>query len=161
MKRCTLYLKEHNLLRQELQGLKECQLRFLTLSVTVTALLLGYIAHSNPGSSGNTYYLFPLVIVIPSWWIFFDKAKSISRIVGYYRNLEDLILQDDSDLQFDGWENALERFRKQQHKKSSRHDIGWGKKLSRLLTTHRYLSCLLYTSPSPRDRTRSRMPSSA
>ena len=24
-----------------------------------------------------------------------------------------------------------------------------------------YLSCLLYTSPSPRDRTRSRMPSSA
>ena len=25
----------------------------------------------------------------------------------------------------------------------------------------RYMSCLLYTSPSPRDRTRSRMPSSA
>ena len=25
----------------------------------------------------------------------------------------------------------------------------------------RYKSCLLYTSPSPRDRTRSRMPSSA
>ena len=25
----------------------------------------------------------------------------------------------------------------------------------------KYLSCLLYTSPSPRDRTRSRMPSSA
>ena len=26
---------------------------------------------------------------------------------------------------------------------------------------HQYSSCLLYTSPSPRDRTRSRMPSSA
>ena len=26
---------------------------------------------------------------------------------------------------------------------------------------HEYLICLLYTSPSPRDRTRSRMPSSA
>ena len=26
---------------------------------------------------------------------------------------------------------------------------------------HRHYSCLLYTSPSPRDRTRSRMPSSA
>ena len=25
----------------------------------------------------------------------------------------------------------------------------------------KYLGCLLYTSPSPRDRTRSRMPSSA
>ena len=30
-----------------------------------------------------------------------------------------------------------------------------------VLTTERYLGCLLYTSPSPRDRTRSRMPSSA
>jgi len=27
--------------------------------------------------------------------------------------------------------------------------------------THRHIRCLLYTSPSPRDRTRSRMPSSA
>ena len=27
--------------------------------------------------------------------------------------------------------------------------------------SHQYKSCLLYTSPSPRDRTRSRMPSSA
>ena len=27
--------------------------------------------------------------------------------------------------------------------------------------TNEYLVCLLYTSPSPRDRTRSRMPSSA
>ena len=26
---------------------------------------------------------------------------------------------------------------------------------------HDFISCLLYTSPSPRDRTRSRMPSSA
>ena len=26
---------------------------------------------------------------------------------------------------------------------------------------NRYIACLLYTSPSPRDRTRSRMPSSA
>ena len=30
-----------------------------------------------------------------------------------------------------------------------------------LLTVARATSCLLYTSPSPRDRTRSRMPSSA
>ena len=29
------------------------------------------------------------------------------------------------------------------------------------LMKRRYLGCLLYTSPSPRDRTRSRMPSSA
>ena len=29
------------------------------------------------------------------------------------------------------------------------------------LEKNAYISCLLYTSPSPRDRTRSRMPSSA
>ena len=28
-------------------------------------------------------------------------------------------------------------------------------------TVDQFMSCLLYTSPSPRDRTRSRMPSSA
>ena len=31
----------------------------------------------------------------------------------------------------------------------------------RAMVMDRLLSCLLYTSPSPRDRTRSRMPSSA
>ena len=35
----------------------------------------------------------------------------------------------------------------------SASDIGW-------IVGHSYI-CLLYTSPSPRDRTRSRMPSSA
>ena len=29
------------------------------------------------------------------------------------------------------------------------------------IETKKYIDCLLYTSPSPRDRTRSRMPSSA
>ena len=45
-----------------------------------------------------------------------------------------------------------------------------GVQLIKLLIKHKYInirylcgnsSCLLYTSPSPRDRTRSRMPSSA
>ena len=39
---------------------------------------------------------------------------------------------------------------------SMRHE---GKSVGRLAEV--YISCLLYTSPSPRDRTRSRMPSSA
>ena len=33
--------------------------------------------------------------------------------------------------------------------------------VERLDRVTRYVGCLLYTSPSPRDRTRSRMPSSA
>eukprot|EP00656_Telonema_subtile_P036653 TRINITY_DN40687_c0_g1_i1.p1 TRINITY_DN40687_c0_g1~~TRINITY_DN40687_c0_g1_i1.p1 ORF type:complete len:178 (+),score=5.71 TRINITY_DN40687_c0_g1_i1:197-730(+) len=40
---------------------------------------------------------------------------------------------------------------------------GWGSVKARLryICSNRYKICLLYTSPSPRDRTRSRMPSSA
>ena len=54
------------------------------------------------------------------------------------------------------------------------HDLGdplWSERTERLKTQakknvvylkpDKYQSCLLYTSPSPRDRTRSRMPSSA
>ena len=33
--------------------------------------------------------------------------------------------------------------------------------LQQFKQTKKYIDCLLYTSPSPRDRTRSRMPSSA
>ena len=43
--------------------------------------------------------------------------------------------------------------------RKANNDIGGAKSL--LLKTYQYLACLLYTSPSPRDRTRSRMPSSA
>ena len=39
------------------------------------------------------------------------------------------------------------------------HSMDWG--ASNDFTVGMYYSCLLYTSPSPRDRTRSRMPSSA
>ena len=37
----------------------------------------------------------------------------------------------------------------------------WSQYLSSTLKNTKLLACLLYTSPSPRDRTRSRMPSSA
>ena len=35
------------------------------------------------------------------------------------------------------------------------------KEKNAVILAHSYMTCLLYTSPSPRDRTRSRMPSSA
>ena len=38
-------------------------------------------------------------------------------------------------------------------------DPSWSEEM--VLTCMSYMACLLYTSPSPRDRTRSRMPSSA
>ena len=39
--------------------------------------------------------------------------------------------------------------------------LTWGNKINTKLLQQKLNSCLLYTSPSPRDRTRSRMPSSA
>ena len=44
---------------------------------------------------------------------------------------------------------------------SSKADSGTSNFRSDLATGHPFQTCLLYTSPSPRDRTRSRMPSSA
>ena len=41
------------------------------------------------------------------------------------------------------------------------HILGEGKLLRRAIEADRFTSCLLYTSPSPRDATLSRMPSSA
>ena len=38
---------------------------------------------------------------------------------------------------------------------------GYKEKVVKSRTSGKYKGCLLYTSPSPRDRTRSRMPSSA
>ena len=39
--------------------------------------------------------------------------------------------------------------------------VNFLKELRRMLGCDNSIGCLLYTSPSPRDRTRSRMPSSA
>ena len=41
-----------------------------------------------------------------------------------------------------------------------KHNVEWMKEL-RIKNRDKDIICLLYTSPSPRDRTRSRMPSSA
>ena len=47
------------------------------------------------------------------------------------------------------------------HFASSLALLGFGENSLQILLTEQARSCLLYTSPSPRDRTRSRMPSSA
>ena len=44
---------------------------------------------------------------------------------------------------------------------SSQTQKGVGKYSRRIMRFHNPATCVLYTSPSPRDRTRSRMPSSA
>jgi hypothetical protein len=107
--------KEHSFLRRELVHLKECQIKFFTFSVTATGLILGigrsgFLFASSKLPSGDLW-LYPLVIIIPAWWVFFDKATTITRIVGYFRILEKLILNTLEAKQFKGWENNLAKFR--------------------------------------------------
>lgn len=107
---------ERMALREELHNLKNCQITFLTTSVTATGVLLGLATTLTSSLEPGIIFLFPLVILLPSWWIFFDKATTITRIVGYYRILEKLILQDCKAANFIGWENALGEFRRAQER---------------------------------------------
>lgn len=116
---------EKTALRAEMVSLKNCQITFLTYTVTGTGALLG-LAITLVGSSTSpfpllgAFYLIPLTIILPFWWIFFDKATTITRIVGYYRILEELILEPEHQVKFVGWENALADFRNQYNTKSAR-----------------------------------------
>lgn len=135
--------KEHDFLRGELVHLKDCQVKFLTFSVTATAVILGIIGRSSlMYSTGSKVpiggmWLIPLAVLLPAWWIFFDKATTITRIVGYFRLLEKIILEETNVSNFPGWENALEEFRKK-YTGGKFIDLKELFKILIFLTTHRY-----------------------
>lgn len=109
-----LYLREHKALREELHNLKSCQITFLTWSVVATVALLTFFAKYSPTGLSGLPFLLPLGIILPCWWIFFDKATTITRIIGYYRQIEKLILGKSKPKNYLGWENALALFREYQ-----------------------------------------------
>jgi hypothetical protein len=123
-----ILLKEHEILRAELQTLKHCQLQYFWSSVMATGVILGVgpklaegaAVNSQGGAMGATFYvvlfcLAPLAVIIPCWLVFFDKATSITRIVGYYRLLEYKTLTPrDRVFAYVGWENALRLYRNRQ-----------------------------------------------
>jgi hypothetical protein len=103
-------------LRGELHDLKSCQVEFLKLAATTTAAIFGlWGAFAKQDSGGWTtsglLALAPLMILLPTWWVFFDKASTITRIVGYKRILEEYCLGRCHLASFPGWENALRQFR--------------------------------------------------
>lgn len=92
----NILLQEHGNLRQELHNLKSCQITFFSLAITSTGLLLGLGSHFiSERVPASLIFLSPLVIILPCWCIFFDKATTITRIVGYYRVLEQMINAND------------------------------------------------------------------
>ncbi len=109
-------------LRKELHDLKTCQIQFVTFAFTASGIILSIKGSISP--------LIPLVIILPTWCIFFDKAKSVSRIIGYYRILENEYLGGaNTNFRFVGWENAqsIYREREKDMKKILMVDESWNK----------------------------------
>lgn len=120
---------EADRLRDELRDLKRCQLQYASLSVVGTGGIIGIAAtlaeHADPNSFGMAF-LAPLVIVLPCWLIFFDKATTITRIVGFVRLLESELTNavgslDYAGMDLPGYETALERFRAREEE--IRHEL--------------------------------------
>lgn len=109
----NILLQEHSNLRQELHNLKSCQITFFSLAITSTGLLLGLGSHFiSERVPASLIFLSPLVIILPCWCIFFDKATTITRIVGYYRVLEQMIIGSTNPApNYIGWESALAKVR--------------------------------------------------
>lgn len=105
-------LSERDMLRKELQELKNCQVRYFSISITATAILFGVLGRFVGGPPTGEFFLIPLLVVLPCWWIFFDKATTITRIVAYCRILDTRIYSFPvGDYAHAGWENALNDFR--------------------------------------------------
>ena len=119
-----ILLREKDLIRTELQDLKSCQVRYFTLSVTAAGILIGIGSRLIDADARGILYLAPLLVVLPCWWVFFDKASTITRIVGYLRVLEEMITGTNADnLIYYGWERSLSIFRPdEQH-------VQWNSKL--------------------------------
>ena len=111
---------EMEVLRKELHDLKECQFKFLSTTPILTGFLLGLpqifgkveVKHDEPHSLLYLTSLLSLLVLLPAWWVFFDKAKTVTRIVGYYRLLEAVARGDFRPRRFLGWERSLEIFRR-------------------------------------------------
>ncbi|HUT31471.1 MAG TPA: hypothetical protein VMX13_16875 [Sedimentisphaerales bacterium] len=112
--------REIPLLRQELHNLKTCQVAFLSTGFTATALLLGLIPKLIECGLSTLGFLTPLVVVLPAFCFFFDKARTITRIVGYYRILESIV----NTSALPGWENALARSRMESNRKGKMSKFG-------------------------------------
>jgi hypothetical protein len=131
-----LLQKEKETLRNELIKLKECQVYYFWSSVTATGVILGL--GSKMGlekkvilrvfnilnitfDANMVHFLAPVLIILPCWLIFFDKATTITRIVGFYRIIEYKLLNiKDVRHEFIGWENSLYLLRYYQREKDNR-----------------------------------------
>ncbi|MBN1194587.1 MAG: hypothetical protein JXA08_04485 [Methanomicrobiaceae archaeon] len=96
-------------LRNELGHLKTCQTALVVLSITGSGVYLGLI--STIGLSYLLPYLLliPLLILLPLWIIFYDKARTIARIIGFLR-VQETLAKENSEIGLIGWESAMKEY---------------------------------------------------
>jgi hypothetical protein len=102
--------REIDALRIDLQELKKCQVQYFTLAISGTGATLGLAAILQTSFKGVAL-LAPLAIIIPCALVFFDKATTITRLVGYIRILEEQLRESKNCYQDLGYENALAEYR--------------------------------------------------
>jgi hypothetical protein len=117
-----IYKREHELMKDDLFHLKDCQIKFIAFAVTATGFLLSILAN---GKSSEAFYLIPLIILLPGWCVFFDKAVTLARMLGYYTILEGLIVGRYESKNFKGWERALGEYRENSEKKLMASKSSW------------------------------------
>ena len=110
----TVLQGEHVLLREELRQLKQCQLRYFVLSVGGSGLLFGLYEALPGGTVRELTLMAPLAILLPCWWTFFDKATTITRLVGYLRFCEKHLATISAG--YIGYETGLAYFRETEDK---------------------------------------------
>jgi hypothetical protein len=99
-------------LRVDLESLKGCQVKYFALAITGSGAIFAFAG--SLGDYKGFAFLAPLAIILPCWFIFFDKATTITRIVGYQRILEKQLTSSPSGYQYIGYENALAEYRKRE-----------------------------------------------
>jgi len=96
-------------LRNELGHIKTCQTTLFLIGVTGTGVFLGLISRAELSIKISYLLLIPLLILLPLWIIFYDKARTIARIVGFLRVQENLA-QDNAESGLIGWESAMREY---------------------------------------------------
>ena len=109
----------------------------------ILGLSCGYIALLGLTNPDATHALF----VFHGIFIGFTRPLTSGSVEAFYQDALERIPQEN------GSKNVID--------KSFTLSKKYGKHLTTIAVVMAFLACLLYTSPSPRDRTRSRMPSSA
>ena len=95
-------------LRTELGHLKGCQTSLLIFSSAAAGLFLSLLRD-------DTYLhpayllLLPLIFLLPLWLIFYEKARSVARIVGFVR-VQEALYECDSLSGHIGWESAMKKY---------------------------------------------------